>query len=275
MQESTNTFRAAAIQLNSSADRAANLAAAERLVAQAAKMGATFVSLPELFPRLGSFTEILEAAESVPGPTSQLLSTWAAQLGVMLCGGSICEAIADSKRAYNTSLLFDKDGTLLAKYRKVHLFEVDIPGEVEISEGRFFLAGDALCCTSTSVGVIGQAICYDLRFPELFRQLTIDHEAELIVMPSAFTQVTGKSHWHPLIRARAIENQVFMIAPNQAGRHNHQLTSYGHSMIVDPWGNVLAEAGGDSEEVIVASIDMASLTHFRHILPSLKCVRLR
>ncbi len=201
MQESSQTFRAAAIQLNSSADQAANLATAERLVARAADDGAELVALPELFPCLGSFPEILAVAEPIPGPTSKLLSAWASRYDIVLCGGSICEATSNPQKAYNTSLLFDRDGSLLANYRKLHLFQVAIPGEVEICEGTYFLAGDSSCCTRTSLGMVAQAICYDLRFPELFRQLTLDQDAELIIMPSAFTQVTGKSHWHPLIRA--------------------------------------------------------------------------
>lgn len=260
-------YLAAAVQLNSREDRAANLAAARRWAEAAARRGAALVALPEMFSCLGRPEAMLEAAEEIPGPTSDDLAHLARRLGVTLVGGSIAER-APEGRAYNTSLLFGPDGGLLARYRKRHLFDIDLPGRVTNQESRWFAHGNAIVVAETPVGKLGLAICYDLRFPEHFRRLA-DAGAEAIAIPSAFTLATGRDHWEVLLRARAIENQTFVVAPNQFGQHTPALTSFGRSTIVDPWGTLLAVAA-DGEGLAVAEIDFERLAEIRAQLPALR-----
>jgi predicted amidohydrolase len=264
-----NNLKVAVVQLNSTADEASNTTRAFEMIRQSAKDGAEFVALPELFHCLADFESVIAASQPIPGPLTNELSALAQELNITLCAGSISEASEQSGRAYNTSLIFDSRGELISQYRKMHLFEVDLPERITLCEADHMLPGDELSLVTTDVGVIGQAICYDLRFPRLHRQLTIDG-AEMIVIPSAFTMPTGRDHWRVLCRARAIENQLFVIAPNQVGRHNEQLESYGHSMIVDPWGEVLAEASETSDDIIFATLDAGLLTKTRTRLPVLK-----
>lgn len=267
-------YLVAVVQMNSRLDKAANLETAATLTEQAARQGATLVVLPELFNCLGEPQQIVEQAESVPGPTSERMSQLAIEQRVTLVAGSIAErvTVADTHSVYNTSLLFGPDGALLARYRKIHLFEIDLPGKVSFCEADMMQAGSDIVVTDTPVGRLGQATCYDLRFPELFRQL-VNAGAELMAVPSAFTSSTGPDHWEVLVRARAIENQVYVLAPNQYGAHAPRLTSYGRSMIVDPWGVVLATAG-DGECVITAEISTEQITSVRERLPALKNRRL-
>jgi len=267
-----SSFRVALVQLNSSADKQHNLSRVEELVQQAVESDAHLVVLPELFNCLAQPWQVVEQAEPIPGPTSQWLGRLAAQWHVTLLGGSIAEQAPQSDKIYNTSLLFGPDGTQLASYRKIHLFEVDLPGKVSLCEADFMLPGEETVVTDTPVGRLGQATCYDLRFPELFRQL-VDRGAQFVTLPSAFTSSTGPDHWEVLLRARAIENQIYILAPNQYGEHAATLHSYGRSMIVDPWGVVLATAS-DGERVITAEIDLALQEEVRQCLPSLKNRRL-
>jgi predicted amidohydrolase len=264
---------AAAVQLNSCEEKPANLATATRLVEQAARAGAQLVALPEMFNCLGRFEAVIAAAEPIPGPTSQAMSALASRLGILLCAGSICERSSTPGKAYNTSLLFDETGQLVARYRKIHLFDYHIPGEVKYTESRFILPGNEVVCTFTSRICVGQATCYDLRFPELFRRLS-EKGAEVLLTPSAFTLATGRCHWQTLLQARAIENLSFLVAANQCGQHAPELVTYGHSAIVDPWGVILATAGGDREEVIVAELKAARLAEIRERLPALSHRRL-
>jgi len=259
---------AAAVQMNSTVDKPANLDRAFGLVQQAADEGAQLVVLPELFNCLGSLEQIAAAAEPIPGPTSRALSQLAARLQITLCAGSIGERAAEPGKAFNTSLLFGPDGRLLARYRKIHLFDACLPSGLQVQESRYMIPGDRLLATDTPAGTLGQATCYDLRFPEQFRGLA-DAHVDVVLLPSAFTHQTGRHHWHVLVRARAIENQVYVIAANQCGYHNHELVSYGHSLIVDAWGQLLAEAGGEREEVIVAELTGGHLHHVRGLLPVL------
>jgi predicted amidohydrolase len=195
----------------------------------------------------------------------------ARQLGVHLVAGSILEDSGES-RVFNTSVLFDARGQIVARYRKIHLFDVDIPQHVTIRESDTRMGGDGVVTAPTELGVIGMSVCYDLRFPELYRQLTLSG-AEIIAVPSAFTFPTGAAHWELLLRARAIENQVYVVAPDQIGRSPSGVLDYGNSMIVDPWGTPVARAA-DRETVICAEIDRDYQDRVRRELPCLGHVKL-
>ena len=260
-------FRVAAVQMTSTADKSDNLSTANRLIREAAGQGAELVVLPELFNCLGPPETIIAGAEPVPGPTSELMGGLAAECQITLVAGSIAEQ-ADDQKICNSSLVFGPNGKLLNNYRKLHLFDIDLPGTVTFRESDFMSPGESIAVTETKFGRVGQATCYDLRFPELFRLLA-DAGAELFVTPSAFTMPTGRDHWEVLLRARAIENQVFIVAPNQYGKHGGELHSYGRSMIIDPWGTVLAQAA-DGEGVIPAELDYQRLHAIRSRLPCLQ-----
>ena len=233
----SDAFKAAAIQMSASPDKAANLKKADTLVREAVLDGAVLVALPELFNCLASHRIIVEQAEPVPGPTSTAMCALARECGITLLAGSIAEQ-CEGDRAFNTSLLIGPDGSILANYRKIHLFDVELEGSPPIAESRWFVRGEDLCVTETPLGRLGQSICYDLRFPELFRGLA-DRGADIIFVPAAFTAKTGRAHWEVLLRARAIENQAFVIAPNQFGEQIEGVPLYGHSAIIDPWGTII------------------------------------
>jgi predicted amidohydrolase len=258
----------AAIQLNACGTRDENVARAIRLVDEAAAAGAELVVLPELFNGYGALSRVVAEAEPVPGPTSLALQACAARHGVWLLGGSLCEQATTPGRGYNTSLLIDPQGAVVARYRKLHLFEIQVPGFPAACEAEHMLPGDAVTLADVTPGRLGIAICYDLRFPELFRSLA-DQGMEILLFPSAFTPFTGRAHWETLLRARAIENQCFVVAANQTGRHDAQVESYGHSLILDPWGEVLAQAG-DEECVLTARLRRTRLDEVRARLPALK-----
>lgn len=260
-------FIAAAIQLCVGSDKGVNLATAEELVCTAARRGARLIALPELFFWGGGRDAELSAAESIPGPTTTALSGLARELGVYLVGGSILEKVDGLDKVYNSCATFDPSGAMIATYRKVHLFDVEIGDRVAVRESATRAAGAEPVIVSCDFATLGLAICYDLRFPELFRRL-VDQRATVVCMPSAFTFTTGAAHWEPLLRARAIENQVYVIAPNQHGRGASGVLNYGHSMIVDPWGTVLASAG-DGDGVILADIDLNYLERVRREIPCL------
>jgi predicted amidohydrolase len=263
----------AAVQLNSTADKALNLRTAEHEIRAAAAKGAELIVLPELFPCLGDFPTIMAAAEPIPGPTCDHMSRLAAELGIHLCAGSICETAEIAGRGYNTALLFDDSGQLRLKYRKIHLFQIDHPQQPRLNESDFMLPGDEIAAVETKHGKLGLATCYDLRFPELFRALS-QQQVEIVLFPSAFTYFTGQAHWHALVRARAIENQCFFITANQAGYHTDKLRSFGHSMIVDAWGGVLAEANDSDLITIHATLDRNSMVEVRRRIPALNNRRL-
>jgi predicted amidohydrolase len=264
----TTKLCAAAVQLCAGSDKEANFAAAERLVRQGVQRGASLVVLPEVFFWRGARGDELGAAEPIPGPTTKRLAGLAQELGIHLVGGSILERVSGSAKPYNTSVAFDPAGTLIGCYRKTHLFDVDIPGQVTIRESDTRARGQEAVVLPTSLAPIGLAVCYDLRFPELFRRLT-DAGASIVCLPSAFTFPTGAAHWEVLLRARAIENQVYVIAPNQIGCSPSGVNDYGHSLIVDPWGTVVARAA-NGEGVIVAEIDLDYLARVRRELPCLQ-----
>jgi predicted amidohydrolase len=257
-------LRAAAVQLNSTDDRERNLAAAERLVRAAAADGANLVALPEKWNLLAGGAQLLAGAEPLDGPSLTAARSWARELGIHLLAGSI--SAAGGERAHNTSVLIDPDGADRAVYRKIHMFDVDVGG-VAYRESEFEDAGTEVVIASLGEADLGLTVCYDLRFPELYRILAL-RGARVISAPSAFTAATGRDHWEVLVRARAIENQVFLIAPNQIGPAAPHYDSYGHSMIVDPWGTVLA-AAPDEECFIAADLDLGAQDQVRESLPSL------
>jgi deaminated glutathione amidase len=267
------TYLAAAIQMNAGPDKAANLERAERLVRVGAARGANLVALPEVFNWRGKRNDQAAAAETLDGQSLTLMSRLARELQIHIVAGSITEHVAGDSRCYNTSALIGPDGRQLVVYRKIHLFDVDLPGRVTVRESDAKLAGADVVTAATPLGAIGLSICYDLRFPELYRRLAFAG-AQILSVPSAFTFPTGEAHWEPLIRARAIENQAYVIAPAQFGPNIYGYSDYGNSMIVDPWGRVLARAA-DQEGVVVAPIDLEYQERVRRELPALKHARLK
>ncbi len=257
----------AVIQLGVGNDIDANLDTALRLVGQAAAAGAEIVVLPEVVDYFGEDDGAAAITFGIPGPTSEQFAAAARQHGIWLLAGSIHEAIDGEARMGNTSVLFDRSGIEQARYRKIHLYDVQIPGQVDSLESRTFAPGEEVVTAGIEGHVAGLSICYDIRFPELYRALA-DRGAELVFLPAAFTMFTGKDHWEVLIRARAIENQCFMLASGQHGK-----ALYGRSMIVDPWGTVLATAP-DGDGFAMARLDFDRLTRIRRELPALANRRL-
>jgi len=257
-------MRVAAVQLNSNGDKSRNLEAAERLVRAAAGDGAELVALPEKWNLLAPGEELQAGAEPLTGPSLTAARAWARELGVHLLAGSIPEAT--DGRAFNTSVLIGPDGEDLAVYRKLHLFDVDAGG-VSYRESAHEQAGEELATAPAGELVVGLSVCYDLRFPELYRILAL-RGADLLAVPSAFTSATGRDHWEVLLRARAIEDQAFVLAPNQVGTAPPHFDSWGHSAIVDPWGRLLALAGA-GECFVAAELDLAERERVRESLPAL------
>jgi predicted amidohydrolase len=260
-------MKVAAVQLNSTADTAANLVAADRLTRAAAADGARLIVLPEKWTVIGTDEQLREGAETLEGPAISWARASARELGVDLIAGSIAERREGSEKLANTSVHVDPDGEIRAVYRKVHMFDVEIDGR-SYRESDVEQAGEEIVSSVTADGVeLGLAICYDLRFPELFRILAV-RGARVIALPSAFTLPTTRDHWETLLRARAIENQTFLIAANQVGRHQGGQHSGGRSMIVDPWGVVLAQVP-DRQGYVVADCDLEYQREIRAKLPSL------
>jgi predicted amidohydrolase len=260
-------MRVAAVQLNSTADTAANLAAADRLTRAAVADGARLIVLPEKWTVIGSDEQLRAGAQALDGPAISWARATARELGIDLVAGSIAERVVGQEMLANTCVHVDRKGEVRAVYRKVHMFDVEIDGRA-YSESDVEQAGKEIVLSETADGVeLGLSICYDLRFPELFRILAV-RGARVIALPSAFTLPTTRDHWETLIRARAIENQTFVIAANQVGAHPGGNRSGGRSMIVDPWGVVLAQAA-DREGYVVAECDLESQREIRAKLPSL------
>jgi predicted amidohydrolase len=260
-------FRVAAIQMLASDDKAVNLNEAVRWIRKAAAAGAQLAALPEVFIWRGEKNKEREAAEPVPGPTSEAMSRLARELEIHIVAGSILETIPESQKVYNTSLLFGPRGQLIASYRKIHLFDVDLANGVCARESDSRACGDAVVVAPTELCPVGLTICYDLRFPELYRAL-VRQGAQIILVPSAFTSYTGKAHWETLLRARAIENQVYIIAPDQFGKNPKSFETHGHSMIIDPWGKIVAEFP-DGGGILTAEVDLGYLDSVRSELPAL------
>ena len=262
-------MRVAIVQLSSTDDLSANLALAEDGIQEAAERGAGFVTLPENFAYMRREGARFPCVQEPNGELMRTLSGWAQRHRIWLLGGTLPEAIPDDERVYNTSLLYSPDGEEAARYRKVHLFDVDlgIDGKDQYRESIHFKAGSDVVVAQTPFGGVGLSICYDLRFPELYRAM-VDRDARFIVVPSAFTVETGRDHWEVLLRARAIENQAYVLAPAQCGRHSEDRTSYGRSLIISPWGLVLAQAG-DAPAVLVADCPTSEIDRVRRAVPAL------
>jgi predicted amidohydrolase len=261
----------AAVQMRSTDNVADNLARAEKLICQASRRGASLVALPENFAYLRSEAEAVEYRQTLDGELVAWARKLAVELGIFLLAGSFPEANAGEK-IFNTSLLFNPTGNIIAQYRKIHLFDATLPDGTVLAESRFVEPGKEIALASVNNHPAGLTICYDLRFPEIYRHLAMQG-AEMIFVPSAFTLQTGRDHWEALLRARAIENQVYIIAPAQYGQHNPRRASYGRAMIVDPWGTVMAKAS-DRESVIVAELDFEYLRQVRAMMPCHQHIRL-
>jgi predicted amidohydrolase len=269
---SAGSVVAAVVQMTSTADVERNLTAAEALVADAASRGAVFVSLPENFAFLRSEGQPIPEAQELNGPWVTRMAALARRLRVTLLLGSLPEKVESDRRVHNTSVLLGPGGETLAVYRKVHLFDIDLPGMEHLKESRAVAPGQDVVVAETPFGPLGLSICYDLRFPELYRTLA-RRGARVLAVPSAFTERTGKDHWEVLLRARAIENLAYVVAAAQVGAHGQGRASHGHAMIVDPWGTVIAQAP-DGEGVAVAVLDFARQDRIRRELPALDHVRL-
>ena len=278
------SLRVACVQMNTRGDVAANVRAARELVEAAAAAGARLVALPETWAYKGGREGIRASAEAVEGPSNAALAQLAARLGIFVLAGSIYEPSPEPGRVYNTSALFGPDGGLRAVYRKIHLFDVTA-GTTEYRESDDVTPGAELVTAEIDPGeaapgdlaeapapaapvTLGLTICYDLRFPELYRSLAL-RGAQVLCVPAAFTAYTGAAHWEVLLRARAIENGCFVIAPGQVAEHLPGRACFGHSMIVDPWGVVLAQVE-DGVGVCVADLDLARLAEVRSQIPSLQ-----
>jgi predicted amidohydrolase len=259
-------LRAAVLQMSSGAVVAANHRTADRLVRQAVGAGARLVVLPETWNLMGGPARIRAGAEDLDGPSLSLARRWARRYGITVVAGSIGERDPDGMRVRNTSTVIGADGVIAGIYRKLHLFDVDVAGR-SYHESETTAPGSEVCVADCGTLRLGMSVCYDLRFPELYRRL-VDLGATAFAIPSAFTARTGRDHWEVLVRARAIEDQVFVLAADQVGTHPDGTESWGHSMIVGPWGEVLAEVT-DGEGIAVADLDLDELARVRASLPAL------
>jgi len=265
-------MRVAVCQLNARADRAANLATARELLERAAAGGADLAVLPEFTDYLGP-ADGLPEPEPVDGTYGRFFATAARELSMWIHAGSFHERGPDPRHTYNTSAVFDRSGALAVIYREIHLYDVEIPGRVSYRESATVAPGDAPAVVSVDGVPVGLSICYDLRFPELYRQLAVHGGALVLVVPAAFMLHTGRDHWEVLLRARAIENQCYVVAAGQIGDHEPGRTCFGRSMVIDPWGTVLAQAA-DTVGVTFADLDLDRLATIRAELPSLSNRRL-
>jgi predicted amidohydrolase len=257
--------------MTSTDDVERNLALTERLVRGAAAAGADLIALPENFSYLRYEGSKNSFRTPVDGPVVRSMQRLARELRIYLLLGSIPEQLRGTRRIANTSVLIGRDGRTVASYRKLHLFDIDIRGGVVLKESSVVRAGDEIVVADTDLGRLGLSICYDLRFPELYRQLAFAG-AEVLFVPSAFTAYTGPHHWLPLLRARAIENQCWVVAPAQVGRHNEKRESHGETVVIDPWGTVV-ERRPRARGWALAEIDLAAVARVRRGLPALNHVR--
>jgi predicted amidohydrolase len=250
----TSPVRVAAVQLASGSDPEANIERAIALIDSAVQQGATYVQLPEYFNYRGPTSKYGEVAEEIPGPTTARLGEVAKSNHITLHIGSMFERSPDPAKSYNTSVVIGPSGDVVATYRKGHLFDINVPGEVEQYESKTIAAGNRLVVTEAPGFALGLSVCFDLRFTEMYRRLS-SHGATVLAVPSSFAVATGRVHWEVLLRARAIENHAYVIAAAQAGTTKEGISSFGHSMIIGPWGEVLAESDIDGEDVLFATID--------------------
>ncbi len=279
---SNTSLKLAAISMTTSADKERNVVEAERLVREAAKLGADWVQLPEMFPFMGDYAYNYEMAELEGGPLYQRLAGWAKELKIVLFAGTVGERpkpdepldfatknAIGQKKVFNTSYVFGRDGELLAKYRKIHLFNLNgDDGRPRYAESDGFIPGEEPVSLVIDGLKVALSICYDLRFPALYQLLSKSGDPDVITVPSAFTKSTGLAHWELLLRARAVEHQSYVFAANQTGVHSPGKESFGHALIIDPWGSVLADSG-DQPGVALATLSGAALKDVRSRLPAL------
>jgi deaminated glutathione amidase len=268
-------LRVAAVQLNSCDDVSTNLTTCRRLIGAASSEGARLVVLPENFAFMGKEAgrrTCVERLDGPAGPIRSMLFETASLHGIYLVAGGWPLASDDEMRPFNAASIVTPSGGFLATYRKIHLFDVDAPDGISYRESRGVTAGSVPICATVDGFRVGLSICYDLRFPELYRKL-VDMGAEIICIPAAFTAATGRAHWEVLCRARAIESQCYVIAPGQTGAHRGGRETYGHSLVVDPWGEILADAG-DHEGIVVVNVDRTRIGSVREKLPCLQHRRL-
>lgn len=276
------TLTVAAISLTATADKAANIAQALANVRRAASMGADWVQLPEMFAYHGPYDQVWNMAEVEGGPLHQELSQLARELGIVLIAGSYGERPTGEpseseaahrqrfgyQRVYNTCYVFGRDGEQIAKYRKTHLFNLNHgDGTASYCESAGFLAGQQACQFSVDGWRVGLGVCYDLRFSRYFDLLEKAGRPDILVLPSAFTLTTGRAHWHLLLRARAVERQAYVFAANQVGTHSPGKQSYGHALIIDPWGEIQADSG-DTPAIAIAQINKSRVDEVRAQLPA-------
>lgn len=262
-------LKVAAIQLRAGTSKEKNITKAQKFILRAIKNKAKLVCLPELFVFRGKITsskQMRDIAEDVNGPMVKVFKELARNNAVSILAGSIFEK-SGNRKAYNTSLLINAEGRIVARYRKNNLFEAKLH-QGSIDETGLFLKGKKSACPNLDGFKIGMSICYDLRFPTLYQQY-LKKKADIIVAPSNFTKITGKAHWEILLKARAVENLCYVVAPNQIGKDNRGIESYGHSMIISPWGKILARASGNKEEIIYARIDKKEILRARKRLPGI------
>ncbi|MDR3279671.1 MAG: carbon-nitrogen hydrolase family protein [Synergistaceae bacterium] len=261
-----NSFNVALLQIDTQGDKAANLKKIGRFIDEAVKRGANFVTMPEMCTYIGDEKGAKENAENIPGPTTEFMASKAREHGIWIHGGSIYQSIHGENRMRNTTVVYSPKGEVAAVYDKIHLYDVDVKDGVTYRESDTIKPGGNIVSFDTEYCRMGLAICYDIRFPEIYRILTL-RGSKVIFNPAEFALYTGKDHWESLIRARAIENQCYMICPNQIGI-KPTMHTYGRSMVVDPWGNTIAKAS-DRECVIMAEIDIDYVDKLRNEVPCL------
>jgi len=267
MNDSCMRLKTAVVQMNSTTDKSANVAQALDLCERAIQQGAEFIVLPEVFNIRSTQLEICSQAETLDGLSLSPFKIMARDHQVAILAGSITESITSSAKCYNTSAFIGADGLIHAIYRKMHLFDCDL-GDKQILESSVFEAGQELAMATLHGIPIGMSICYDVRFPELYRYYS-QRGARILCIPASFTAPTGEAHWEVLLRARAIENLCYVLAPNQAGIGSSGVPTYGNSMIIDPWGKVIARASFDQPEVLFAELDFVLQDEVRKKLPAL------
>jgi predicted amidohydrolase len=267
--ETTVTIECAVIQLCSTPDKAENLEEARRLISTAAEKGAELIALPENYSFIGGDDEKLKEVEDIEtGPSVMLLREMAVKHRVVIVGGSVPLRASEPSRVTNTCLVFNPNGDIIARYDKIHMFDIFLDSSTTYTESKYVEAGDQIVTFKQLGHTMGLSICYDVRFPELYRKL-FEKGSEVLFVPAAFTIPTGKDHWEVLLRTRAIENQCYVVAPAQWGRHTEKRSSYGRSLVIDPWGQIIAQAP-DKECVIYAELDFNYLKDVRRRLPALK-----
>ncbi|XP_057735892.1 deaminated glutathione amidase, chloroplastic/cytosolic [Arachis stenosperma] len=268
----SNSVRVAAAQMTSINDLAANFATCSRLVKEAASAGAKLLCFPEAFSYVGAKDgDSVSIAEPLNGPLMNKYCSLARESSIWLSLGGFQEKGSDDEHLCNTHVVVDDTGEIRSSYRKIHLFDVDVPGGRVYKESRFTEAGKDVVAVDSPIGRLGLTVCYDLRFPEIYQLLRFQHGAQVLLVPSAFTKVTGEAHWEILLRARAIENQCYVIAAAQAGKHNEKRESYGDTLIIDPWGTVVGRLPDRlSTGIVVADIDLSLVDSVREKMPIAK-----